>query len=94
MHRHPVLRFFVAWALVLVLASCLSDSGKKVAGGSSSTETEVKLAGRVVDGDNKGVAGVVVTLSRVGLSDTTDSQGAYQVEGELDSSSTATGTAR
>jgi hypothetical protein len=65
---------FIALA-TLALAGCLT-------GGSSSTETgdNVNLSGHVLQSGHP-APGVVVTLASAGLSDTTDSQGAYRVKG-------------
>lgn len=66
----------------LGLVSCGLD---RFAGGSSTTDTgnDIKLAGRVVDKDNAPLPGVVVMLARLGLADTTDGEGRYEVQGTI-----------
>ncbi|HEX2613677.1 MAG TPA: hypothetical protein VHO02_08790 [Fibrobacteria bacterium] len=67
------------------LAALLSGCGMpELAGGSSSTETgeKVALTGRVMNG-NHPVPGVAVTLTRAGLTDTTDATGTYRLIGNV-----------
>jgi hypothetical protein len=73
-------------ALFPVLAAALSAGlVAGCMGGSSSTETgsEISLSGRVVDKDNTPISGIAVSLAKAGLTDTTDFQGRYLIEGAL-----------
>jgi photosystem II stability/assembly factor-like uncharacterized protein len=72
---------FFAGLAILFLASCSSNTDQ-VAGGSSSTETgdAVSLTGRVVYNNEGPVSGIVVSLARLGVVDTTDSQGRYLIQ--------------
>jgi photosystem II stability/assembly factor-like uncharacterized protein len=76
-----ILRAFLLAFVATVLSSC---DGGLFAGGSSSTETggKIHITGRVVDPQQAPVAGIVVTLARAGLSDTTDAAGTYSLAGK------------
>lgn len=71
---------FLLGLAVLFLASC-GNNAEQVAGGSNSTETgdPINLTGRVVGSTDAPIPGVVVTLVKAGLSDTTDSLGKYRI---------------
>lgn len=65
----------------LLLASC----GFELAGGSSSTETgdKVSLSGQVTGAGGEPISGVIVSLAKTGIADTTDILGEYALTGEV-----------
>jgi hypothetical protein len=83
MNRLRLRGTFVAASLSALLVATLAACDITVAGGSSSTETgdKVSISGRVLRGNGEPVSGVVVSLEAAGISDTTDTAGAYVLKG-------------
>jgi hypothetical protein len=74
---------FAALLLAGGIATGLTACDLTLAGGSSTTETgdPVSLSGRVLRSNGEPVSGVVVSLEAAGISDTTDTAGAYLLKG-------------
>jgi hypothetical protein len=83
MNRLRLRGTFIAAGLAALLVAGLAACDITVAGGSSSTETgdKVSLSGRVLRSNGEPVSGVVVSLKAAGISDTTDTAGAYSLKG-------------
>lgn len=77
--RMPPFLGLAALAISVLAAGCMSFS---VAGGSTSTETgdKIALTGRVTNGGIP-VPGILVSLVKAGLHDTTDATGTYVLSG-------------
>lgn len=73
----------------LVLAGCLAstfvscDENPQAGGTSDDTHSDIRVSGRVFDERSKPLGAVIVRLRDAGLSDTTDGDGRYSIEGNL-----------
>ncbi len=73
------MKIFLALLLSIISSLFLCTDNNNISGTVDDTENEILIAGKVITNDGKGVPLVIVRMTRLNFSDTTGSEGNYEI---------------